>query len=81
MATNTVTPVRNSTGSATHVTNTAPTLFFHEKSRHGSTTLNAAKESLSLLHLLQEVKIVGTVLGEFKCNHGESVSDAGIKHL
>ena len=84
MATAAVTPVRNLTGSPTNTTNIINTLLTPSlpgKSPNGSTASNPAKESFFLLDLLQEVKNVGTVLGEFKCNHGEDVSDAGIKHL
>ena len=42
---------------------------------------NPAKESFFLLDLFQELKNVGTALGEFKCNHGKYVSVTGIKHL
>ena len=81
MATTTVTPVQNSTGSPTNVSNTPLTLSIPGKSPQGLIASNSAKESFFLLDLFQELKNVGTALGEFKCNHGKYVSVTGIKHL
>ena len=47
----------------------------------GSDSLtNPSKEAFFLLDLLKIVKDQGTTLGQFKCNHGKGVTDAGIKH-
>jgi hypothetical protein len=82
MSTNTVTPSRKSNSPSTTPANSPLILSLPETPSSGSnSSTNPAKEAFFLLDLLQVVKDVSTALGQFKCNHGKDVADAGIKHL
>ena len=78
MATTTVTPVQNSTGSPTNVSNPPLTLSIPGKSPQGLIASNPAKESVFLLDLFQKLKNVGTALGEFKSTTGSMFRSRGL---